>query len=386
MSNLPNPLSSAQTSPYSGAQTEPIIDQVARFIERFVFIQDRNLYRLLAVWAIATHLYERFEYIGYVFAYSPEPQSGKSRLLEVLELLVSKPSFFVRPTEAVLFRTAGRTQLLDEVDGWTNRDELRAVLNAGFRNGGSVPRTEKGPAGDYTVVEYPVYGPRALAGIGTTILDETTRDRTFTIRMVRQVRGERRERLTRTVKKDAVLLKAAIEQWVEAHADKVAEVYEAEEFPFLEDFRDRTIDVSQPLAAVLEVAFKDNDELEIARLSLIDAIASTRKDQETCSEDHRILVALLGASERNDPLVGTATELAAQCTDLAELPNEWQVSMLLRRYGFQTKSIRKDGQPKYRYSLPRKDLAELVARYGSRKEPSVASRLASTPEPLGIAS
>jgi hypothetical protein len=45
----------------------------------------------------------------------------------------------VSPSEAVLFRTSeGQTQLLDEVDGWTNRDELRNILKAGYHVGGKV--------------------------------------------------------------------------------------------------------------------------------------------------------------------------------------------------------------------------------------------------------
>ena len=69
-----------------------IIDHVAQFVERFVFIRDKALYLLIALWVLATYLHEKFEYTGYLFAHSPEPQSGKSRLLEVLDLLVSKSS------------------------------------------------------------------------------------------------------------------------------------------------------------------------------------------------------------------------------------------------------------------------------------------------------
>lgn len=84
-----------------------LVDSIAAFIERFVFMKDKQVYRLLALWVIQTHLYKEFEYIGYIFAHSPEPESGKSRLLEILDLLVANSSgLLYKPTDAILFRTA----------------------------------------------------------------------------------------------------------------------------------------------------------------------------------------------------------------------------------------------------------------------------------------
>jgi len=165
------------------AKQPDVIMHVRNFIRRFVFFRDEELYDLVATWIVSTYMTDQFEYVGYLFAHSPEPQSGKSRLLEVLDLLVNNSSgILVSPTEVVLFRTAeGQTQLFDEVDAWTNKDELRSVLNAGFRFGGSVVRMRE-EGSDFGPKRFPVYGPRALAGIGAKILDATTRDRTFMLR------------------------------------------------------------------------------------------------------------------------------------------------------------------------------------------------------------
>jgi hypothetical protein len=109
-------------------------------VKRFVFLKDPSLYRLLALWIIHTYVVDEFEYTGYIFAHSPEPESGKTRLLEVLEVLIENSSgILVSPSESVLFRTAqGHTQFLDEVDTWTNKDQLRSVLNAGYQHSGQV--------------------------------------------------------------------------------------------------------------------------------------------------------------------------------------------------------------------------------------------------------
>jgi hypothetical protein len=342
-----------------------IIDRIASFIERFVFLPRQSIYRLLATWVLATYVYKQFEFIGYIFSYSSEPQSGKSRLLEVLDLLVFNSSgILVSPTEAVLFRTADNaTQLLDEVDAWTNRDVLRSVLNAGFRNGGTVPRMKE-QGSSFEVEKFPVYGPRALAGIGDCVLDQTTRDRTFMIQMMRQKPEERREPFRRTVRTEASVLKVEIEHWAKQNAKLILDRYDGA-FPYLEHFRDRTIDVAQSLATILEVCYCGNTGLEAARLELIEAVAVTRKDQESLTEEHRILCELTRVARIKNPLVGMASELADQCTDLAEKPSDYAISAMLRRYGFQTKSVRMNGDPKYRYVLDYQKLADIASRYAT---------------------
>lgn len=298
----------------------------------------------------------------------PGTQSGKSRLLEVLELLVAEPSgILVSPSEAVLFRTSeGQTQLLDEVDGWTNRDELRNILKAGYHVGGKVPRMLDN-SGKYEVQYFPVYAPRALAGIGNRILDDATRDRTFVIDMVRQTREERREQLRlRKIGPEAKALKDEIQGWVKANKKEVVAVYDSSDFPYLDDFRDRTIDVTQPLAAIAEVCYKDQHASKRVQSSLLEAVALTRKDQEPLTDDHRILRTLADLARCTNPLIGNATELAEMCAGpLGEKPENLPVSAVLRKYGFKTKSARKDGsEPKYRYSLASSALVELLARYG----------------------
>jgi hypothetical protein len=355
----------------SGAQT--VVDRVADFIERFVFLKTKSLYELLALWTISTHMQAEFEFTGYIFAYSPEPQSGKSRLLEILELLVAHPSgILISPSEAVLFRTAhGHTQLLDEVDGWTNREFLRSVLNAGFRRGATVKRVEDGSSG-YEVGSFPVFAPRALAGIGSKILDGTTRDRTFQFEMVRQMPDERREKFrARTAGPEAKLITSEVAKWVDENRHRVAELYERADFPYLQEFRDRTIDVTEPLAAILEVAYAKSPGLEQASADLLEAVALTRKDQASLPDDHRILETLAKFAESEDPLVGNATELAERCAQvLGERADSLDVSSALRRFGFETKSIRKGGEAKYRYSLPHSALEEINKRYGRAEKPS----------------
>lgn len=239
-----------------------LVEKIAALIERFVFIKGKQVYRLLALWVIQTHLYKDFEYTGYIFAYSPEPESGKSRLLEVLDLLVANSSgLLYNPTDAILFRTAdGTTQFLDEVDTWTNGEHLRGILNAGFRRGGTVKRLDEVKDKGWQPRSFPVYAPRAMAGIGLTILHGTTRDRTFVIPMVKQIQAERREKLrTRKVKPEGDQLRTEIEVWVTQNRERIIALYDHADtaLPYLEHLRDRTMDIVEPLASILEVAYQE---------------------------------------------------------------------------------------------------------------------------------
>jgi hypothetical protein len=354
-----------------------IVEEVAAFIRRFVFFQDDVLYEFVAAWIIATYLTQRFEYVGYLFAYSPEPGSGKSRLLEVLDLLVNNSSgLLVSPTEAVLFRTAaGGTQLLDEVDSWRNRDELRSVLNAGFRFGGFVLRMREGE-NDFEAARFPVYGPRALAGIGTRILDATTRDRTFMLEMLRQTRNERREQLrTRKIKPNADNLKATITAWIAANEEKIGGVYDKSDFPYLADLGDRTIDITQPIATIIEIAYADGPRRQLARSKLTEAVALTREEERSANDQHKVLRQLWQIVDAEAPLVGSASELSVMFANLADPPSPDAISSTLRLYGFKTKSRRKNGQAAYRYELSKARLAELLERYGVEELPE--------PEPEG---
>ena len=364
-----------------------IVEEVAEFIRRFVFLREDVLYDLAAVWVIATYLTDLFDYVGYIFAYSPEPQSGKTRFLEVLHCLVKNSSeILVSPTEAVLFRTASyTTQLLDEVDSWGYTDSLKGVLNAGFQRNGVVWRTREVHQGR-ELEKHSVFGPKALAGIGTRILNATTRDRTFMFEMVRKTKGEKRERLRiRKIEPEARSLKEKIVKWSGANKAHVQELYDKAELaiPYLDDFGDRTFDIALPLAAITEAAYANNPKLERAQSRLKQAISLTRSEQQSSPEQHKVIRQLLEISRLmdEDPLVGTPTELGGMFMKLLneEVLAE-TISSVLRQYGFKTKSCRKDGgQPAYRYELPIVNLTEILERYGGLDAP-MAERIAEKPQ------
>jgi hypothetical protein len=354
------------------APKHTIADKVANLIMRFVFIKRPSVYLLLGMWAVGTYLHEDFDFFGYLFAYSAEPQSGKSRLLEVLDLLVrNSTGLLVSPSQAILFRVVGHTQLLDEVDSWTNAEDLRGILNACFKKGGSVPRVDKRGDNGFEPRFFKAYCPRALAGIGSHILTSATRDRTFMLRMERRTDDEVTERFRSSKAKEETLpIRAEIEAWARENREAVQKLYDEEEFAYLESFSDRTIDIASPLAAITEVMFKGSPQLEMVRRALADALEETRGEVQQ-SDDQPIFRDLLRLAEGQDePLQGTSTELAEKCG--METNEVCLITQALRKHGFKTKSVRKQGEgdPRKRYELSKQRLAEILERYGGSKEPA----------------
>lgn len=342
----------------------------------------------VAIWTIATHLHADFEYCGPLYYNSANPQSGKTQALKVHNPLVFNSSgILISPTEAGIFRTAsGYTQIIDELDACLRIGDMRAVLNAGFNQGAIVSRFDKNAAGSITKKPsmFHVYAPRILAGI-TSDLHRTLFDRMFKIQMQGQKRSERVKRFrSRDFQPKAKELHDDIVAWTTANRPRIIAAYDAPP-AYLDRFTDRTIDVSEPLAAVLEVMYADHPELTEARIDLLEAITLTRKESESPAKEYRLLMALAELAKDGD-LIGTATELAIMLNGLQ--PSETEVSEALRRHDFETKSARLNGdEPRKRYVLPYAALSDIAERcVGSRQDRPDApnNALATTPQPLGI--
>lgn len=156
-----------------------------------------------------------------LFVLSSEPGSGKSRLLELLDLVCpSTHGLDVEPTGAGLTFTIGHehaTVLLDEADillGKGNRHSaVRAIINAGYRPRGTVLNGSGSKA-----TRIPVFGALAMAGLdvmetGTGDVLKALLSRGIKIRMTAATGDVRPARLTRISEEQAVQLKAFLAAW-----------------------------------------------------------------------------------------------------------------------------------------------------------------------------
>jgi hypothetical protein len=119
------------------------LDELAGFVRRFVVMSPAQA-DAIALWITHTHCFDAAEQTPYLAISSAEKRSGKTRLLEVLELLVARPWLTGRVTAAVLARKVDAerpTLLLDESDAAFKGEKEyaeapRGLLKTGHRRGG----------------------------------------------------------------------------------------------------------------------------------------------------------------------------------------------------------------------------------------------------------
>ena len=127
-----------------------LLDKIHAFLGQFIVYPDRHARVAHTVWIAHCHLVRCFETTPRLAFLSPEPSSGKTRALEITELLVPSPVLAVNVSPAYLIRRIGAeegvTVLFDEVDTVfgprtkENNEDVRALLNAGYRRGAIVGR------------------------------------------------------------------------------------------------------------------------------------------------------------------------------------------------------------------------------------------------------
>jgi hypothetical protein len=232
-----------------------LLDEVSDFIRRYVVLSPDQV-SATALWVIHTHAIDAADATPYLHVTSPEKRSGKTRLLEVLDLLAARPWFSGRITAAVLQRRLERDHpalLLDETDAVFKKESeyseaLRAILNAGHRRGCKAWLCSK-KGGDIELVEFDVFGPKCLAGIGK--LPETIADRAIRIVLRRRAPSEPVTRFRRReAEEQARSLRERAERWATANMETLKASR-----PHIPDFiDDRATDGWEPFFAIADAA------------------------------------------------------------------------------------------------------------------------------------
>ena len=236
--------------------TGELLDDVTAFVGRYVVLPDEAERIAIALFTLHTWAFGAAHATPYLVVVSPERRTGKTRLLDVLRVLVREPWYATSPTEAVLFRKISRdrpTLLLDEIDAifgsaGERTEPVRAILNAGNRAGASVPRcVGKGSE----LVDFEVFCAKVLAGIRTNRLPDTIVDRAIVIRMKRRHAGEPVDRFrVRRASEQASDLGLWLEDWSGRHTAALADA----EPDLPDELNDRAMDAWEPLVAIADLA------------------------------------------------------------------------------------------------------------------------------------
>lgn len=322
------------TSP--AAHDPELLDDVIKFVKRFVVFQDPHQYDVLGLWILHTYAIEGSYATPYIYVKSAEKQSGKTRTIEVAALLAKNPMTTASASPGALYASISGevkpTIFLDEVDAvftGTANEDLRGMLNSGYKKNGTVVRQAMVEGGQRIAVPYSTFCAKLLAGIDNGQVPETIADRCIVFDLKRKKKGEEVERLIeRKIEADVAALRDRIEAWASVNMDAIMDF----EPRMIEEISDRAFEIAEPL---LQIASRFKGWTTRARKALTALLAA--KPEKLSPQAEALLTArnILEASGR-DRL--TSAELAAA---LDVSPKK--LGVLLAPYGITPSTIRMGG-------------------------------------------
>lgn len=289
----------ASTTDDAGALAR-LLSTVMAFVKTYVVLTTEQALAV-ALWCAHTHVLSAFDYTPYLSISSATKRSGKSILLETLEVLVARPWLTGRTSAAALVRKVHAerpTLLLDESDAAFKgepeyAEALRGILNSGFKVSGRVTLCV-GQGASIKYHDFVTFGAKAIAGIGT--LPDTIADRSIPIVLRRRLSTEHIERFRgRDVRVAAAPLEKQLTAW-----GRTAGTLLRDARPVLPDaLNDRAADVWEPLLAIAELA------------------GGTWPDRA-----RKAAVALTGASEDEDVRMALLEDIRTLLDDHADLAGD----------------------------------------------------------------
>ncbi len=234
-------------------------------LRRYLVIGDAE-FVTLSLFTLHTHAFELSEedtvgqypyHSPYLRITSAVKRCGKTRALEVLNLLVARPWFCSLTTTAALVRRIQSEQptlLLDESDRAFAQDKdystkLTGILNAGYTRNGNVWMCE-GQGSNQQAKEWRVFCPKVFSGIGHEHLPDTLLDRSIPIAMKRKVN----ERVEKFHELEAMRQLRPLQQRCEELAPHLIPILKDARPQPAPDLNDRAEDVWTPLVAIADAA------------------------------------------------------------------------------------------------------------------------------------
>ena len=237
-----------------------ILQNVRDFLSRYIVFSNGAQAPAVTLWVAHTWGIDAFDYTPYLHISSPVKECGKTRLFGCLKNLCLSPWLTISPSEAVLFRKIhahSPTILLDEIDTVfsdkidPNKEGVRAVFNAGFERGATVPRCH---GQSHELKDFSVFCAKAFAGIGN--IPETISSRSIKIPLTRRRKEQAIEKFRkRDVEQAAKPIVEALKEW---SSDKgVISRLRAARPEMPSGLGDRSEDICEPLFAIADMAGGD---------------------------------------------------------------------------------------------------------------------------------
>lgn len=219
----------APVSPEGPEETGAVLDDVRNWLSRFIATMTPADLDLLTLWAAHTWLCVETYTTPRLVLDSPVPGSGKTTTLEHLDRLCVRPvqaaSLSSPALLARMLNDGVRTILIDEADRSLDPKkegvaELLAILNSGYKRGGTRPVLVPGKEGKWVVSEMPTFAPVAMAG-NNPALPEDTRQRCIRVLLLPDLTGRIEESDWEFIDADARTLGHRLARWADRVRDDV---------------------------------------------------------------------------------------------------------------------------------------------------------------------
>lgn len=270
------------------SKENPALTKTMAFVNHYMVFAEPGHDLVTALWCMMTTMWDHFDVMPYLHITASTKRAGKTRLLELVSFLARNTRSLVGATPATIFhylKEERATLLMDEIERLSSEaaSTMREVLNAGYRRGAVVPRMKKD-----VVEEYPVYGPKAFAGIGDVY--DTLRDRTIAIVLTRAT-GEVTRMVYNEARADGNKLRDAMIEATTERQQDVLDKYVTMRLPFLTD---RDEEIWLPLFALCSV-FAPSRVEDLRRIAVDMATVKT-----SAAAHHRDLAAMESAAQDDE--------------------------------------------------------------------------------------
>ena len=351
---------------------EPHIDPYTEVFEPIRDLLEENIdfhhsldSTLIAIWIMGTYLLPIFNSYPYILLTGTRG-SGKTKVLEVVSRLAFNAQLTSNATPSAIFRIIEANQatiLIDEGEMLSSREdsqELRLILNAGYRRNNPVSRTNKET---HEIQWFDTFSAKMIAAINP--LDSTLRSRCLQITMVRTANKEKGNKQITDNTTCWAVLRDALYRYSLQCMPEVKEILEHDEDINILECRQN--ELWKPLLAIAK-------HLSLYVTSTVFEELKERALEENIEEDtlddwHKaVLLALneIVASTRPYTIKEIREEMANFIEDIKEMENitnRW-IGNALARFGLKKGKRKEEGNT---YVVSRQEVEDLLERYQLRE-------------------
>ncbi len=356
--------------------TARLLNTLAKLFCRFVRFPTEHEPAALALWTLHTYALEAAQATPYLLVVSPEKRSGKTRVLEVADLIVREPVRAGNISAAGVFQAIEKwapTLLVDEIDSVfraksETAEALRGVLNAGNRRGSHVIRGSQ----EGEPVRFGTFCPKAMAGINTGKLPDTVRDRSIVLAMERRRDDEPvGDLFPSELAEQLDELRTRLEDWAAENTEQLKAWRRPDRTEGLDDRLQEAWDALLAIADHAQAGWPEK-----AR-SAATALAEGAEDAGEAAHGHVLIEALRVLFEADGSALASKM-ICEKLNDDEELPfggysagagmKPRTLSKLLKPYGIKPRTVRPAGDPSTSRGYHADQFTEVWARYAPEED------------------